>query len=422
MGPMNTWPVFEVRLSSLAYGGSAFGRLEDGRAVFVPLALPGELVRARAVEEKTGFVRAELEAVLEASPERIPPRCRHFGVCGGCHYQHMPYSLQLESKRSILSEQLTRIGGIESPDVSPVVHGEPWGYRNHIQFHLCEDGRLGYMPRRGAQPFAVQECHLPEDTLAQAWPSLDFEAMPEVERIGLRAGQEEDIQIILEGREDAVPEVLVEDFPYSVVHLSAAEPVTLVGSNFVFMKVLERELRVSAGAFFQVNITVAEKMVQHMLELLPLGRFDLLLELYSGVGLFSAFLAPRVKRMVAVENSPSACADFEVNLDEFDNVDLYEAPVEMALRSLSLHPDVILVDPPRAGLERSVLDRIVEMTPELLVYVSCDPATLGRDARRLARGGYRLQQATPFDMFPQTYHIESISLWSRAGDASQTVG
>lgn len=411
---MNTWPVFEVRLSSLAYGGSAFGRLEDGRAVFVPFALPGELVRARAVEEKTGFVRAELEAVLEASPHRTQPRCRHFGQCGGCHYQHMPYRSQLEAKRSILVEQLARIGGIESPEVSPVVHGEPWSYRNHIQFHLRADGRLGFMPRQGAQPFAVQECHLPEEMLAQSWPNLDFEALPEVERIGLRAGQEEDIQIILEGREEGVPEVLVEDFPYSVVHLNAAESVTLVGSDFVFMKILEREFRVSAGAFFQVNSAVAGMMVEHVLQALPQGEIDLLLELYSGVGLFSAFLAPRVKRLVAVESSPDACADFEVNLGEFDNVELYEAPVEMTLQSLKLKPDVILVDPPRAGLERKVLDRIIEMAASLLVYVSCDPATLGRDAKRLVRGGYRLQQATPFDMFPQTYHIESISVWSRA--------
>lgn len=410
---MSTWPIFEVRLASHAYGGSAFGRLEDGRAVFVPLALPGELVRARAVEEKTGFVRAELEEVLEPSSQRIQPHCQHFGLCGGCHYQHMPYELQLESKRSILSEQLTRLGGIEAPQVAPVVHGEPWRYRNHIQFHLCEDGRLGFMPRQGDQPFAVQECHLPEEALAKAWPNLDFEALPELERIGLRAGLEEDIQIILEGREDAVPEVLVEDFPFSVVHLKDSETVTLVGSDTVILQVLNKAFRVSAGAFFQVNSAVAGMMVQHVLEAIPAGA-ELLLELYSGVGLFSAFLAPRVRRLVAVESSPAACADFEVNLDEFDNVELYEAPAEMALRALNLKPEVILADPPRAGLARGVLDQILEMSPQLLVYVSCDPATLGRDARRLVRGGYRLDKAIPFDMFPQTYHIESISLWRKA--------
>lgn len=405
---------FEVRLSGLVYGGSALGRLEDGRAVFVPLALPGELVRARAVEEKAGFVRAELEAVLEPSPLRIQPRCRHFGVCGGCHYQHLAYNDQLEFKRNILAEQLSRIGGIENPPVAPLVPGESWRYRNHIQFHLCEDGRLGFMPRQGDEPFAVEECFLPEQALMQAWANLDFEAMPEVERIGLRAGLDEDIQVILEGSEEAVPEVLVEDLPYSVVHLGAADLVTLAGSEFLFMQVLEREFRVSAGSFFQVNTAVAGKMVQHILGLLPAAGTDLLLELYSGVGLFSAFLAPRVKHLVAVENSPSACADFAFNLDEFDHVELYEAPAGIVLGALSLQPDVILVDPPRAGLERNVLDRIVAMAPRRLIYVSCDPATLSRDARRLQRGGYQLKQTTPFDMFPQTYHIESVSLWEMA--------
>jgi 23S rRNA (uracil1939-C5)-methyltransferase len=137
------------------------------------------------------------------------------------------------------------------------------------------------------------------------------------------------------------------------------------------------------------------------------------LELYSGVGLFSAQIAPRVARLVAVEASSSACADFVENLDEFDNVELYEAPVEHALPSLDIKPDLVLVDPPRSGLGARVIPHILATQAPLLAYISCDPATLARDARRLLEGGYQLEHATPIDMFPQTYHIESISLWRR---------
>jgi 23S rRNA (uracil1939-C5)-methyltransferase len=191
------------------------------------------------------------------------------------------------------------------------------------------------------------------------------------------------------------------------------------GNYYQVMEILGRPFRVSAGAFFQVNNAVAEAMVQHILdtlpEFVPLSAQTVLLDVYCGVGLFSAFLAGRVGKLVGIEASPQACEDFVVNLDEFDNVELFEAPAETVLPVLDDEPDVILVDPPRAGLDTAVLDSIVELAPEVLVYVSCDPATLGRDAKRLTRAGYRLAQITPFDMFPQTYHIESISFWVYEG-------
>jgi 23S rRNA (uracil1939-C5)-methyltransferase len=188
----------------------------------------------------------------------------------------------------------------------------------------------------------------------------------------------------------------------------------LAGSEHIEIEVLGRPLRVSAGSFFQANRQVAERMVEHLLESLPLEPEATVLELYCGVGLFSAFIAPRVKRLVSVEASPQACADFEVNLEAFDNVELYEAPAEQVLGSLELSPEVVLVDPPRAGLGRSVTAGILALKSRVIAYVSCDPATLSRDARQLVEGGYHLVQITPFDAFPQTYHIESISFWQTA--------
>ena len=408
---MSTWPDVEVELTTLTHGGEALGRLPDGRAIFVPYALPGERVRARVVAEKPRYARADLLEVLSPAPERVQPRCAHFGLCGGCHLQHLRYEQQLDAKTAILRDQLQRIGGISEPPFLPAVAGQPWNYRNHVQFHLTGEGRLGYFTRRGESVFPIQECHLPETPINQIWPHLEFEYIPGLERIGIRLGVEDDLQLILESSDFQPPEINVEDLPISVVHLSPAGPLVLAGSQAVQMKVLERTFQVSAGSFFQVNTAAAGEMVRHLLAYLPQAPNMQVLDVYCGVGLFSAFLAPHARRLVGIEASPAACADFVVNLDEFANVELYEAPAEDVLPALELKPDLVLVDPPRAGLTRPALDGILRLSAPWLAYISCDPATLARDAGRLKQGGYQLEQITVFDLFPQTHHIESISLW-----------
>ena len=403
---------FDLTVTHLVYGGDAMGRLPDGRAVFVPFCLPGERVRVRLLEEKRGHAHAELVAVLEASPLRIQPRCIHFGICGGCHYQHMPYSAQLEAKEAVVREQLERIGGIINPPVHPVRPSpHEYYYRNAVQFHLTQDGKPGYQRAASHTVFAIQECHLPETPINDTWPQLDLETFPGLERVDLRLGVGDEILLALESASDETPEFSVEDLPLSAVHLGPNGSVVLAGDDFLVMEVLGRPFRVSAGSFFQVNIPQAETMVRHLLELLPLNGSQTVVELYCGVGLFSAFLAPRAAHFIGVELSESACADFAVNLDEFDNVSLYQGAAEEILPHLEMLPNVILVDPPRAGLERRALDAIVEKLPRQVAYVSCDPSTLARDAKRFLAAGYTLREVTPFDLFPQTYHIETISLF-----------
>jgi 23S rRNA (uracil1939-C5)-methyltransferase len=184
----------------------------------------------------------------------------------------------------------------------------------------------------------------------------------------------------------------------------------MAGDKDLVISVNDRPFRVSAGSFFQVNTGMAEEMVEHLLDNLSVTQDTTLLDVYCGVGLFSAFFAPRVGRLIGIESSPSACEDFTVNLDEFDNVELYEAPAEAVLPALDVTPEAAIVDPPRAGLEKRALEALLALGLERIAYVSCDPSTLGRDVARLIAGGYRLIQVTPFDMFPQTYSIESISI------------
>jgi 23S rRNA (uracil1939-C5)-methyltransferase len=404
--------LLEIKLEKLTYGGDAMGRLPDGRAVFVPFGLPGERVRIRLVQEKKNFARGELLEVLEPSTDRISAKCVHFGECGGCHYQNLPYEAQLEEKTEILRDQLQRIGKIENPPVQSMVGcPNPWNYRNHVQFHLTSDGNLGFVGADGHTIIPISECHLPNETIDSFWPQLAFEADAPFERVSLRTGANDDLILILESDELEAPEMELEA-GISVVHLTEEDALVMAGEDHIAMQVLERLFIVSAGSFFQVNTVMAEKMVSHLLDKLPLPATTIL-DVYCGVGLFSAFLAPKCERLIGIEASPSACEDFVANLDEFDHVEMYEGAAGDVISHLEVEQAIVLVDPPRSGVEVAALDGIRELAPQFIAYISCDPATLARDAARLITSGYRLAEVTPFDMFPQTYHIESISLFEK---------
>jgi 23S rRNA (uracil1939-C5)-methyltransferase len=404
-------PVIEIE--RLVYGGEGMGRLDDGRAVFVPFTLPGERVRIRVTEEKRRYARAALLEVLEASPARIEPKCPLFGRCGGCHYQHLPYDAQTRLKAELLRDQLARIGKIPSPpEVRVFPAPNAWAYRNHVQYHVDDSGALGFVAHRSEEVLPVPRCFLSEEPIEAFRENLHFEPESGVTRVSLRKGAADSLMLILETADGALPEMTLEA-GISVVHVSGGDAVVMAGETFLPMDVNGRVFRVSAPSFFQVNTAMAEKMVSYLLETLPLSPETTLLDVYCGVGLFSAFFAPRVGRLIGIESSAAACEDFAANLDEFDSVELYEAPAEIALPALEANPDVAVVDPPRAGLDRRALDALIRLAPSILAYVSCDPSTLARDAARLSKGGYRLESLAFFDLFPQTYHIETISIFRR---------
>lgn len=411
---MNQSKEYEVTPTVYVYGGEALARLPDGRAVFIPYALPDERIRIRLVEEKERYARAELLEVLSASPGRIEPRCAHFTQCGGCHYQHIPYQEQLIIKQSILKNQLERVGKLPDPPVRSMVPSPTaWNYRNHIQLNISENGNPGYFKHRSKQVVPIQECHLPEESLNQIWPALDLEFIPGLDRVSLRAGEGgQDTMIVLESS-DPKPIEFAVDLPLSAVHQGPGGEIVLAGDDFTIIEIHGFPFVVSAGSFFQVNTPMAELIVDYLLDTLPLTEHTVLLDVYCGVGLFSVFLAPLVKQIIGIESDSSAAADFLYNLAGFDSVELYDVPAEDILPYLEISPDIILLDPPRAGISKKVLDSVVSLQPDLIAYISCDPATLARDVSRLHNQGYQLQQSTPFDMFPQTYHIESINLFQR---------
>jgi 23S rRNA (uracil1939-C5)-methyltransferase len=404
----------ELQLTAIAHGGAALGRYE-GRVVFVPYALPGETVRAEITEDKGRYAFARLIEVLAPSPNRVTPPCPYFGPtgCGGCQWQHVDYQAQLHFKSEIVTDQLARIGSIANPVAHPTLpDSSGWAYRNHAQFHPAPNGGLGFQTAASNDTIAVDECLTLHPLLSDLYATLDLE-LPDLLRLSLRAGTATGERMLTFEMKDDLPPALESDLPVSCVLLLAdGRHANLIGNNHVTEIVAGRAYRISASSFFQVNTPQAAQLVQQVLDYLDVQTGETVLDAYCGVGLFTAHLAEHAGLVVGVELAPAAIADLMENTADFNNVEIIEGSVEAVLPDLDVPLDAAVVDPPRAGIDRFALDALIERQPARLVYVSCDPATLARDAKRLTRAGYRLIEVQPVDVFPQTYHIESVALFT----------
>ena len=405
----------ELELTTMAHGGAALGR-HAGRVIFVPGAIPGETVRAEIVEDKGRFAHARLLDTLIPSPDRVTPRCPHVPQCGGCQWQHIAYSRQLALKAAVVRDQLSRIGGITNPPVHPTLPApSPWGYRNRITLSVSPQGQLGFQRAASHDIVPIETCPIADPRLMALYADLDLN-LPGLVRLTLMAGSDPDDLLLAFETEQDEPPALQVDIPVSCVHLVGgpdAIPVNLVGRNHVTHRVAGHTYRASAGRFFQVNTAVAGMLVERVLDWLAPSPTDTLLDAYCGVGLFTLPLAARAALVIAIELDPGATEDLILNLGPADNVEVIEGLVEAALPDWVEPLHGMVVDPPRQGLDVAVIDALVAAGPPRIVYVSCDPATLARDVKRLARGGYRLDAAQPVDMFPQTFHVETVALLTR---------
>lgn len=407
--------IIELKLDAMAHGGEALGR-HEGRTVFVGYAIPGERVRVEITEDRERFARARLLEVLEPSPARVTPPCPHFGpdACGGCQWQHIDYAVQARLKGLVTQDQFRRIGKFESPPLlEPLPDASGWEYRNHALFRLTAEGRLGFLSARSHAVHPIDDCLILHPLLGGLLQAFDL-AYPELEWLEMRAGTATgDLLLAFQAKEEESPELHV-DFPLSIVQIRHDDAIApLIGLDYLTEIIHEREFRISATSFFQVNSQQACTLVDWVMSALELRGYENVLDAYCGVGLFTAFLAEEANLVTGIEAHPAAVADAEHNLADADNVDLYAGLVEEVLPTLEERFDAAVLDPPRSGLERQALDALVAHAPQKIVYVSCDPATLARDAQRLVRHGYTLQWVQPVDLFPQTYHIENVALLTR---------
>jgi len=436
----------ELTIEKLIYGGDGLARLpagDDGRrkAAFVQYTLPGETVEAGIVEEKPGFVRAKVERMLAPSPDRIAPGCPYFGSCGGCHYQHAKYEHQLELKKSILRETVERIAKTELPAIS--VHASPpWHYRNRTRFHIqrTPEFAIGYYRLGSHQLLPVRECPISAEiinrSLAALWNIGDDlpRELSEVEFFCSNNQQQLMIELwvssppsevqknfrpVSDRLRTAVPELIItailrkpargKSFAESVAapELDAASnadaPLAAFGQQALAYRAAGFEYRVSPGSFFQTNLFLADELTR-----IVTGERagKLALDLYAGVGLFSLALASSFEHVIAVETAPTSFADLRHNAPH--NVRAISATTEEFLATKqNWSPDLVLTDPPRAGLGSTVASALARLNAPEIGYLSCDPSTQARDIVPLLKAGYRISEVHLIDLFPQTYHIES---------------
>jgi len=409
--------IIELNLDAMAHGGQALGRLE-GKIVFVPGAIPGEVVRARIVEGRTStsarkrWARAALVSVLEPSPHRVEPPCPYFGVCGGCHWQYIAYEAQLDYKRQVVVDQLQRLGHLQDPPVRAVIGmPEPWSYRNHVQFALSESGHPGLQAARSHDVVPIEQCMVLHPLLDELHAALDVD-WPELKRLSLRAGiHTGERMCILETAAFQLPELEV-DVPVScVLRLPDGTEATLIGSSAYHEVVRGKQFRVSASSFFQANTEQTEVLLDIVQAYLDPQMDDTVLDVYCGVGTLGLSVQKEVRRVIGIEDHPAAIADARVNAGDAGDVTFVEGKAEALLPGLQEQVSKVILNPPRRGCRPEGIEALLRLMPRRIVYVSCDPATLARDAVPLMDGGYRLAKVQPVDMFPQTYHVETVSLW-----------
>lgn len=390
-------PPITVRIESIVFGGQGLARLEDGRVAFVAFAAPGELVEAEIERMHNDYVEAVTTRVIEPSPDRVEAPCPIFGRCGGCQLQHMDYSAQVAAKHHMVEEQLRRIGALEDVEVRGTVPADdPWGYRNHIRLSTGPThGDVGFIARHGRGLLTVEHCPIAEDFVNELLPSLQGKCKG-LHQVQIRHNARADSFLI----NPDIPELEVPTGQKAYLEY-------LAGHRFI----------VSDSSFFQVNNAQAEKLVHLVGDALP-AEGGTLVDAFAGVGTFAIIFAERFRRVVAIEEAASANRDAKQNIKGYDNVRLRKGKVEEILPEFVEAPDVVLLDPPRPGCARPVLDAIIEFRPQAVVYVSCNPATLARDLRILADGGYQVDHVTPIDMFPQTGHVECVTRLSLAEPAT----
>lgn len=371
-----------LRIDAVATGGDAIGRL-DGKAVFVPGAIPGDVVEVRIEVDRKRYAKARLVEVVEASPDRIAAPCPHAALCGGCSWQMVDRSRQLVWKERGVVDALERIGHFDEPAVRPIAApGPPFRYRNRLDLHPSVDGP-GFYEAGSHRMVAIETCLLAAPPVEELLS--DLVGVPGDRPLTLRAGMRTGTSAVIGATDDGPPPVITE---------------SVDGVEF----------RVTGTAFFQPNTDGADAIVGFVGDALTGLTGGLLVDAYAGVGLLAGTVGRRFSDVVAVEVDPVATADLAVNVPDAQVV---EAAAADALRRLPRPPTAVVVDPPRAGLGSPTVAALLAAAPDVIASVSCDPATFARDARELVAGGYRLEWVQPVDQFPQTPHTETVARFVR---------
>ena len=397
--------MLELELGAPAAGGACVGRAPDGRVVFVRHGLPGERVRAVVTSQTAHFLRADAVEVLQASPDRVPPPCPYAGPgrCGGCDFQHVELSAQRRLKAQLVEEQLRRVAKVERSVVVEPVAGDVDGlrWRTRVQLAVTSGGVAGLRRHRSHEIEPVDACLIAtSDVEAVGAERLRWPGASGVE-VAATGGQR---VVSVSGRRVELPEV-----DAGVV----VDGTPVRGPHGLRHTVLGRSYEVAAGGFWQVHPGAASALATAVLDGLDAQPGESALDLYAGVGLFAALLGERVGAtgsVVAVESDARACADAARNTADLPQVRIRTAPVEPGTFRRLPRPDLVVLDPPRAGAGIEVTRALAALRPRRMAYVACDPGSFARDLRVLLDAGWELESLRALDLYPQTEHVELVAL------------
>ena len=378
----------------------------EGRTINVAGGIPGERVVARIHRyrrRRKNVVSATVESVVTSSPDRVAPKCGYYGACSGCQWQHISYPVQLDLKRGRIVRELSRYDSLSEVHVGKTLPAPAeFYYRNHARFTVRRGGQLGFSNRITRRFVRIEHCMLMSPAINGTVTEFQDRAGETTNmsiRVGVNTGDVL-VQPTFQNPEIAVPS----------------------GQTHYRERIGRTELRIASPSFFQVNTAQAVNLIDMVRSGLDLRSEDVLVDAYAGVGVFAILLAPFVSRAIAIEESASAIQDGKANAAGSENVEFVQLKTEEALADLievcglDAAPDAVILDPPRVGCHPAALDSLVSLCPDRVAYVSCDPASLARDLDILTRGGYSVSHVQPVDMFPQTYHVESVTTLRRQAE------
>jgi 23S rRNA (uracil1939-C5)-methyltransferase len=417
-----------VRIASVAFKGYGVARI-DGKVVFVPSTLTGDEAWIEITEDKKRYSMARLIQIIDPSPGRVNPPCPYFGTCGGCQWQHIDDSIQVEQKKEILVETLKRLGGTrEIPSISAFPSPKPYDYRIRVQLKV-KGKKMGYYQERSHRIVDVERCPISHPLVNQIIQELrhQLDVLSRMEEIEINVSPEEGRGILLfhphsydQGAERFAKDLLQSQPILKGIAITQKEGHHLIGDptlNFTILLSQDREerelkLRISAGSFFQVNPEQNQRLVLRVLQFSEVNQEDRAIDLYAGAGNLTLSLAMEAGEVLGIEENRMAFEDAQFNAERngTKNGHFIQGRVEDVLLDWKREPpDLIVLDPPRTGC-KMILDQVVRLKPKKIVYVSCEPTTFARDVGLFSEKGYCLQRLSLIDMFPQTYHMEVVGL------------
>lgn len=423
----------QIRLDKMVYGGEALGKYE-GKVVFVNGGIEGELVDVQVTEQKKDYLRGNIVKVIQPSEQRISPLCEHFGLCGGCQWQYIDYSQQLRFKEKIIYDQLVRIGGFVQPGIMPIIGMEfPWQYRNKARFIVKTTKRgfnIGFYQIGTRDVVDIDYCHLISKQMNEGYSVLreiikerfkPFYAYCAIEIKALEKGimaffiTSPKFHLNLKELVEEIQNIpIIKGIHHLVVDKNGLSPLTTYsGSQILTYSLEDITVQAQATSFFQINLIQAQRLFKETIRLLNLQETHQVLDGHCGVGTLTLLIAQKAKEVIGVDISSSSINDAKMNalLNRIKNVHFLQSSLKQAIGDLNkgYKFDAVILNPPRDGLvEKQVIQWLLQTKPAKIIYISCNPTTLARDLKFLCEGGYSLNVVQPVDMFPQTYHVETL--------------